>query len=189
MESSEVVHLDSRAIKILAHPLRMRILGLLRVDGPATATELAEKTATNSGATSYHLRQLADVGLVIEEPDMGNRRQRYWSAAHRAMSWRDTDYGEEPDAGDASDWLMRHMHREYGRWVDEWLDVRSEWPKEWRDAVDQSDFGVTVTPGELAELNRRVREIYEEYDSGDPKDGAERVFLITYSVPKRAVKM
>lgn len=189
MEPNEIIHLDSRAIKVLAHPLRMRILGLLRVDGPANATELAEKTATNSGATSYHLRQLADVGLVVEEPEMGNRRQRFWRAAHQAMSWRETEHDEEADAAVASDWLIRHMHREYGRWIDEWLDVRSEWPKEWRDAVDQSDFDVTVTPRELAELNRRVREIYEEYTSGEPTDGAERVFIINYAVPRRAVTM
>jgi len=64
MEQREV-HLDARQIRVLAHPLRFRLLGRLRLDGPATATGLARALETNTGATSYHLRQLADVGLVV----------------------------------------------------------------------------------------------------------------------------
>ena len=71
----------------LAHPLRLRLLGRLRTDGPATATALAEKLGTNTGATSYHLRQLAEVGLVAEDPDLGTGRQRWWRARHDVSSW------------------------------------------------------------------------------------------------------
>ncbi|HZD22559.1 MAG TPA: helix-turn-helix domain-containing protein [Acidimicrobiia bacterium] len=188
MATREIIHLDSRTIKVLAHPLRLRLLGLLRVEGPSTATELAERTGHNSGATSYHLRQLAEVGLVEEQPDMGNKRQRFWKASQHGMSWRDTEYDHDPDAHAAADWLTRHMHRQYGRWVDDWLDARSEWPAEWRDAADQSDFGVTVTADQLIEIQRRVREIYEEYDTDDPAEGAERVSLINYAIPRRAVR-
>ena len=47
---------DATALKALAHPVRLRMLGMLRVDGPATATQLAARLGLNSGATSYHLR-------------------------------------------------------------------------------------------------------------------------------------
>lgn len=185
----EIIHLDSRTIKVLAHPLRMRLLGLLRVDGPATATDLASKTGHNSGATSYHLRQLAAVRLVEEEPDLGNKRQRFWKASQEGMSWRDSEHDDEPEAHAAADWLTRHLHRQYGRWVDDWLDARFEWPVEWRDAADQSDFGVVVTPEQLVEIQRRVREIYEEYAEDNSDEDAERVSIITYSVPRRAVRL
>ena len=36
---------DPTALKALAHPLRLRMLGLLRIDGPATASGLAERLA------------------------------------------------------------------------------------------------------------------------------------------------
>ena len=36
-------HLDARSLKLLAHPLRVRIVGSLRADGPATATLLGER--------------------------------------------------------------------------------------------------------------------------------------------------
>lgn len=189
MTSREIIHLDARTIKVLAHPLRMRLLGLLRVEGPSTATDLAEQTGNNSGATSYHLRQLAEVGLVSDEPELGNKRQRFWKASQQGMSWRDTEHDDEPDAQAASEWLTRHMHRMYGRWVDDWLDARSEWSSQWRDAADQSDYGVTVTPDQLVEIERRVREIYEEYADDNPAEDAERVFLISYAVPRRAVRL
>ena len=83
---------------MLAHPLRMRLLGALRVNGPATATTLAELLGTNTGATSYHLRQLAEVGLVAEDPDRGTGRQRWWRAAHDVTNWEPTDFDDDPDA-------------------------------------------------------------------------------------------
>ena len=43
----------------LAHPLRARLHGLLRVGGPSTASRMAAALGTHSGATSYHLRILA----------------------------------------------------------------------------------------------------------------------------------
>lgn len=189
MSKREIVHLDSEMVKALAHPLRMRLIALLRSEGPATATGLAKKMDTNSGATSYHLRRLAEVGFVRELPEMGNKRQRYWEAAQHGMSWRDTEYDDDPDARAASDFLTRHLHRQYGRWVDDWLDARSEWPDEWRDVADQSDYSVTVTPDQLAEMTRRVREIYEEYDRDDAGEEAEDVLIITYAFPARAVRL
>jgi predicted ArsR family transcriptional regulator len=66
--SASTLRLDAHALKVLAHPLRSRLLRALRVDGPATATALAATLGTNTGATSYHLRKLASVGLVPERP-------------------------------------------------------------------------------------------------------------------------
>jgi len=61
----------------MAHPLRLEILGLL-VEGPATASMLARRLDESSGSTSYHLRILARAGAVVEEPDLGTRRERWW---------------------------------------------------------------------------------------------------------------
>ena len=79
-------HPDARSLRGLAHPLRLQLLGLLRSDGPATATQLAVRTGQSSGATSYHLRQLAAYGFVIEDAERTTgRRERYWRAAHRDL--------------------------------------------------------------------------------------------------------
>lgn len=63
-QAPRVVRLDHRQVRVLAQPLRMRLVGALRVKGPATATALAEMLGTNTGATSYHLRQLDRKSVV-----------------------------------------------------------------------------------------------------------------------------
>src|SRR5215218_1657224 len=45
------VTLDSRLLRALAHPMRNRMLGILRAYGPATATTLAARLGVNTGAT------------------------------------------------------------------------------------------------------------------------------------------
>jgi DNA-binding transcriptional ArsR family regulator len=180
------VHLTSEMVQALAHPLRMRMLAILRTDGPATATDLARRCDTNSGATSYHLRKLAEVGLVEEDlRDTGGRR-RWWKAAQSSMSWRDTEHDSDPEARAASDWLIRNLHREYGRWVDSWLDARDDWSVEWRDAADQSDFVAYLTPDRLIELNNEIRRLITEF-SQDEGDG-ERVAVVYYSFPERVIQ-
>ncbi len=71
-----LIHLDRDQVLILAHPLRHRLLSALRLGGPSTATVLAESLDRSTGKTSYHLRKLADVGLVAEDDDRGNARCR-----------------------------------------------------------------------------------------------------------------
>src|SRR4051812_49756154 len=69
------------------HPLRARLLTALRMNGGATATALARELGTNTGATSYHLRKLASVGLV-EETEGGRGKERWWRAEiGRAHVW------------------------------------------------------------------------------------------------------
>lgn len=82
------IELDSRSLRGIAHPLRVRLLGMLREHGPSTASRLAARIGTTSGATSYHLRQLALYGFVVEDegPDGRQPRERWWRAAHRATS-------------------------------------------------------------------------------------------------------
>src|SRR5215212_6743064 len=81
MERS-VVTPGPEGLKALGHPGRLRMLGLLRVEGPATATTLAARLGLNTGATSYHLRQLAQHGFIEEDSERGNARDRWWRASH-----------------------------------------------------------------------------------------------------------
>ena len=104
-DDEKSIRLDERQIRVLAHPLRARIPGLLRTNGPATATDLARMLDTNSGATSYHLRQLAHVGLVIDTGE-GQGRRREWRATSDSHSWAPSDFDDRPDASAAATWLQ-----------------------------------------------------------------------------------
>ncbi|MEV7908349.1 helix-turn-helix domain-containing protein, partial [Streptomyces anulatus] len=70
---------DTGALKALSHPLRMRLLMTVDEIGPATVGMLAEHLTQPVGVISYHLRQLANHGLVAEVPELArDRRERWW---------------------------------------------------------------------------------------------------------------
>src|SRR5215475_15913022 len=70
---------DPKALRALAHPIRLSLMGLLRTEGPLTATKAGELLGESSASTSFHLRQLAKYGLV-EETGGGQGRERPWRA-------------------------------------------------------------------------------------------------------------
>jgi DNA-binding transcriptional ArsR family regulator len=65
---------DAASLKALAHPLRVDMFDRLAMLGPATASQLAEALGESSGATSYHLRQLARHGFIEEDTDRGTAK-------------------------------------------------------------------------------------------------------------------
>lgn len=70
------------ALKALAQPRRQQILQHLTLHGPATSAILARALGLNTGATSYHLRELARYGFVADTVPQapGGGRARWWRA-------------------------------------------------------------------------------------------------------------
>ncbi|MEU0597639.1 helix-turn-helix domain-containing protein, partial [Streptomyces sp. NPDC006393] len=67
---------DLGTLKALAHPLRMKLYRLLFVTGTATASHLAEQVDEAVSLVSYHLRKLAEHGLIEEaEPRSADARE------------------------------------------------------------------------------------------------------------------
>ncbi len=178
-----VLHLDAGAIKVLAHPLRSRLLSTLRAAGPATATALAERIGTNTGATSYHLRKLASVGLV-EETGEGRGRERWWRAATAMHSFTQRDAVGDPDAQAASDWLRRYYLRSFAERYERWLDVQETWPLAWQEVADASDRLIHVSPARLAELQAELGATIERYvDAGTTDPDAQPVEVHVHAFP------
>jgi DNA-binding transcriptional ArsR family regulator len=173
------VHLDSRQIRTLAHPLRSRLVGELRLNGPATATRLAERFGTNTGATSYHLRQLAEVGLVVEDP-RGRGRQRWWRAAHDVTNWERDDFAGDPDAQAAADWLTSSYARNVADRIDAWTRGVADESPEWQAAAQFSDYILRLDPEDLAAMVGELDEVVSRYVR---KNGRRQVVLYVYPVP------
>ena len=146
------IRLDERAVRVLAHPLRSRILSRLRLHGPATATELAAALGTNTGATSYHLRSLEGVGLVADTGE-GFGKRRLWRASTDFHSWTSSDFAHDEDAQTAMGWLERDYVRQFASRAETWLDTQHAWPAEWVDRLGLSDTVVEVTPEQAEALN------------------------------------
>ena len=178
------IRLDTTALKTLAHPLRSRLLSALRVDGPATATDLATALSTNSGATSYHLRRLESVGLVTDTGD-GQGKRRLWRAATDSHQFEPSDFVGDEDAETALNWLKRDYSRHLGERYEHWLDVEEAWPVDWRDAVGMNDSWVVVTPQQAQARTHEINEVvarYRRVGQGNPQARRVAVYAVTYPV-------
>ena len=179
---------DPKALKALAHPLRLRMLGLLRIDGPATASGLAERLGLNSGATSYHLRQLARHGFIEEDVERGSQRDRWWKAAHESTSFGGGDgTDEELQAGvafgqAALSWQISQMQRA--------LQRHAQLAPEWRKASTVSDYYIPLTAGQAEALVNKLQAIlWEAMQTAPPlgtayPEGAEPFAIILHAFPR-----
>jgi DNA-binding transcriptional ArsR family regulator len=187
MALKKVKQLDAASLRALAHPLRVRIVGRLRVGGPATATMLADDLGESSGATSYHLRALAKAGFVEEEVGRGTGRERWWRAAHDMTSWHTGDLGDDPDAEAAEEWLLGFHARQAMDRIDAWLDQRTKADPQWVAVADQSDYFMRMTPEQVRAMLEEVHAVIQRHitaadDAPTPPDALlARLFL--FAVP------
>src|SRR4051812_23497785 len=87
---------DIDALRTLAHPVRYRLLGHLMAVGPQTASECAAVVGETPSNCSYHLRELARVGLVERVNDApggtpSDGRERPWRSTATGWSFETAD--------------------------------------------------------------------------------------------------
>jgi DNA-binding transcriptional ArsR family regulator len=199
-KTRSVKHLDPESVRALAHPLRVRIVGDLRIHGSATATILAGRLGESSGATSYHLRVLAEHGFVEEDTSRGTGRERWWRAAQEMTSWRPDRFRGDPEAEAAEEWLIGHQARRAMESIDEWLARRPSAEPAWVEVADQSDYWMRMTPDQLKAMTDEVHAVILRHvdetgaadpgpdpaaqpaDSADPAAQLVRLFL--FAVPQ-----
>jgi hypothetical protein len=143
------------------------MLGILRGDGPATATQLATRLGLNSGATSYHLRQLASHGFVVEDAARGNGRDRWWRAAHR-LTHIDTA-SSDPEAREAGAAFFRGVVQLYTEHMLGAVEEMPTLPAAWRGAGTFSDEMLRLSADETARLSRELHQVIDRYRRDDPE--------------------
>jgi len=194
VDGSRHVELNSTQLRCLAHPVRSRLLAALRLQGPGTSAGLAQRLRTNTGVTSYHLRELADVGLIEEDEGLGTGRERFWKSKHDVTRWTETDFDDHPDDRAAAEWLTGHHIRLVNRWREDWLESRMDWPVEWREAASLGDMRVRLSAAQTAAMVRELEAVVERYlETGpDPEsasdvtgDGQADVFVLLDVFPAR----
>ena len=176
---------DPRALRAMAHPTRLELIGLLRRGGPLTATQAAERIGESPASCSFHLRQLAKYGLV-EEAGGGRGRERPWRATAISTEWPVLAESEETRA--AGEMLSRVVVERYFENAVEWLERQPGEPPEWAEAALIGDTQVEMTVEEMHEVEARMRELLEPYlkrleDHSPPVPGSRPVSIIALAFP------
>ncbi|MCF6744322.1 helix-turn-helix transcriptional regulator [Blastococcus sp. KM273128] len=180
---------DVRALRALSHPLRNRLLGLLRLHGPATASGLARAVGESSGSTSYHLRQLAAHGFVEEVEEQGSGRERWWRARHRMTSWRAADLLAQEGGAEAQEEMTRLQVDRQAAVVDAWYAQRQQLDPEWADAASLNDYALRLTAEEAralaAELTATLARWVAAHPASAPDADGEQVCVLLDLLPLR----
>jgi DNA-binding transcriptional ArsR family regulator len=165
----------------------MRLLSALRRGGPATASQLAAKLGESSGATSYHLRQLAAHGFVEDVPEHGKGRERWWKAVHMGVRFDETLLKDsDPEVRGAADLFLHEVANQHTADLATWLGTREDWSEAWNRASDMSDWTLSLTPQLAAELVEKMHGLLESYraraSEADTPD-VEQVRVHTHVLP------
>nr|WP_227463659.1 helix-turn-helix domain-containing protein [Nocardioides lijunqiniae] len=164
-------------LKALTHPVRVRMLGMLRIDGPATATSLAARLGLNSGATSYHLRQLAQHGFIADDAERGNGRERWWRAAHQSTTTgREHDHDAERE--ETLDTYLQSVAVVMTETLQRAVEERPLLPEEWRAASEFSDYVIRLTPARARRLLETLSETLQSTDEDDEADSEATEFVV-----------
>lgn len=184
---------DLGTLKAFGHPLRMKLYGTLRVGGPATASHLAAQVDEAVSLVSYHLRKLAEHGLIEEaETQSEDARERWWQAAQDTLSFRHEDFKDTPEGAATHAAVVRGLIAHRREQYETYLDQQAAWGAEWRTAADQSDFLARLNPAELKALNEEIHALVRTYEergkaaeaAGDT-EGRENVAVHLASFPFR----
>ena len=145
-------------LKALAHPLRQRMLYHLAFTGGATATTLAEALGKNTGATSYHLRQLERFGFIEEDEERSTGRDRWWRLVPLDLRSVTDEAAESAEAGELS-----RIRRERDRnLVDRYLANRHRFG-DFDEAAMFSSSAARLTTSELAQFTEEFVDLLKRW--------------------------
>ncbi len=179
---------DPRAMRAVAHPVRIALLEVLTVEGPLTATEAGELIGESPTTCSFHLRQLAKYGFIEEVAGVAGRK-RPWRLVHTGMSFSDVSDDLETRLAGAA--LSRVLHDFYLERLREGLELRRDSPEAVQKATGASEFLLYVTVDELHEIDDRItaliRPLFERVSNPKKRPkGAVPIELLFFAYPRPA---
>jgi DNA-binding transcriptional ArsR family regulator len=174
---------DSEVLAALAHPLRVALLYQLGALGSRTASQCAQSLGETPANCSYHLRQLAKVGLVTRE-ESGDGRERPWRSVYTGIDLRPPVDDPDPEvmtaARAARASLANVEIEEHARLAGQYLRLEPRADPAWREAAAGASYSLRLTAEELAALVRALDALIRPYiglTRPDPPEGAQPVHL------------
>jgi DNA-binding transcriptional ArsR family regulator len=165
-ERTQIDVRDPKAMRALANPLRLRILGLLRASGPHSVGELSELADAAPGSVSYHLSTLEKFGFVEEAPENArDGRERWWRARHQATHYEPSELLADPESAAAGramrqSFLHGHLTEQLA-----YLDGEAALPIEWVKGATAGDTMAYLTAEELRSFSDEINSLAEKWDA------------------------
>ncbi|MEU3502082.1 helix-turn-helix domain-containing protein [Streptomyces hundungensis] len=184
---------DVATLKAFGHPLRMKLYRALYIARTATASQLADQVDEAVSLVSYHLRKLADHGLIEEAEAQGkDGRERWWRPASDGISYRHEDFSDAPERVAAHASVTRLLVEQRIELYRTFLDQMSAWSAEWTGAAFGSEYAARLTPAEVRELEGELDAVLGKFKergeaatkAGDT-EGRENVAVHLYGFPFR----
>ena len=174
---------DVKVLAAMTHPLRRRLLSQLKLDGPATASLLAQRTSQAVGNISHHLHVLAAASLIEEAPELArDRRERWWRRTAGALRWSSADFADDA----ASDLVFRaaeslNLDYQVSRFR-QWAQADDEEHARWPAGPFSTDSWMRLTDAELAELGAEMTALIRRWaDRERPDDGQQRDPVLVFA--------
>ena len=164
-------------MRALAHPLRIRMLELLRM-GPATASMLARELGESSGATSYHLRELEKAEFVEDEPSRGNGRERWWRRT-TPLFLVGSSPADDAEYAAALGQLRSVLVQRDEEALARYFGTVAREPDEWQTVSFLGGWSVHATPEELRGFHGLVMEQMDKLRRpvSERPEGARHVYI------------
>lgn len=179
------IELDPKSMRALAHPVRLAILSRLQGHGPSTATALAPHVGATPSVTSWHLRHLAEHGLVRDAEVESDGRQRWWEAVGSGIRFTPA----ADDSGqDAASLLSRVMFDQAEHLPAEWArDAEPLLEPQWRRSSGLSNTTFVATAEEVEAIEAAIEDVLAPYVLRKGKEptteDARRVRMLRYVLP------
>ncbi len=189
MATGDIVLRDPRALRALAHPVRLDILERLQGEGPATATEVGDALGISPSAASYHLRSLAGFGLV-EDAGGGTGRNRPWKAAGTGFTFGPADDvrpTEHAALQAAAQLLGAQLVARGEEETIAYLMSEGQLEPDWQRASHLANATLKLTATETVELVRKIDGLLDPYRRStrvDAPDDARPVRLLLRLFPR-----
>ncbi len=177
----------------MSHPLRRRILDVLRADGPASVGLLADRLEVAVGSISHHLKTLHANGFVAPAPDHArDTRESWWRSVPVRLSWSRLDFVEGTSARELAEVAERVNVERHIELIRASLDQRADRDPEWERAGMISDTMVAATPRQLEELSTELIAVVDAWrrrcaadSGGPPSEPSSPALIALYALPVR----
>lgn len=174
---------NADALRALAHEVRLNLLDALAASPhPLTVTEAAEILGESPANCSWHMRQLAKYGFVVEAPRAAGRR-RPWQLAREGFEW--ADRGDDRVTSQAARMLSRMvLSRELEKYV---MHLENPADSQWESSAFSNAAQLWLTPEELRDIGKTFSLTLEPYAARLRSDtrpaGSAYVRVVAWGAP------